>query len=458
MLHTLGDQHTAVRNVRRQIDTILDFYQRQGLTPPDLERTGKGPLSSRSAALGMDIVTVYRETLEDQLKELDRDNENLALLHDDAQKKAKEAELFEVEDQSRKDEIAMKKQQFERLYDQLAAYDVTRNQEGYRLQQISQVRIERSLKRVIKLVGTCGVLGMALVFCLTYFREWNDSRLKSLDEIRQLGAQTLLGAIPAFDGPTEALSFGKGGLSPTLYYYHRPGSKEAEAFRSLRTTLLFSIREGEKVIQVSSPEPGDGKSTVAANLAVAIAQSGKRVLLIDADLRRPAQHFLFGENQEIGLSDVLLREIAWENAVRSTPVDGLSLMTAGLCPEQPAELLSTAMLPILLKQVRSEYDVILLDSPPVLAVSDPCIVAPHADGMIVTLRMMKTRQLVVQRLKERLTAHGIKCLGIVANSVDADIAAKSGYDYDSYNSYLPETRRDGTPKPPAAVTSNSIHG
>ncbi|MCA8998564.1 MAG: polysaccharide biosynthesis tyrosine autokinase [Planctomycetaceae bacterium] len=453
LLHSLGADHSAVRNVQGQIDTILDFYTKQGLTPPDLEQSGKNPLSSRSAALGMDIVTVYRETLEDQLKELDKDDENLAILHEDAEEKAKEAELFEVEDQRRKDEIAMKKEQFERLYDQLAAYDVGRQQEGYRLQQISQVRLERSLKRVIKLVGSCGVLGIALVFSLAYFREWSDSRLKTLDDVRQATKDVVLGSVPEFAVSAESRDHRRGQLSPTLYYYHQPGSREAEAFRSLRTTLLFSMKNGEKVLQMSSPEPGDGKSTLAANLAIATAQSGKKVLLIDTDLRQPTQHFLFGLEQEVGLTDVLLREIEWRNAVRNTPVSGLGVMTAGLCPDNPAELLSGAMFPQMIREARDEYDIIILDSPPVLAVSDPSIVAPHADGMALTVRLKKTRHLTVQRALEKLANHGVKLYGVIANDLDAEAAAADGYEVGNYGSYYRDSESTTSQKTVSPVST-----
>jgi len=436
LLHTLGEEHTQVRNVRRQISTLLDFYTRQGLRAPDLNHGAKTPLSSRSAALGMDIVTVYQETLQGQLKELEVDNQNLKLLHQDAEKKAKRAEMFEVEDQRRKDEIAQKKEQRERLFDQIAEYDISREQEGYRLQQISQVRLERSLKRVIKLVGTCGMLGVVIVFCLTYLREWFDTTLKTLDDVRAFTGTQLLGAVPGFAASADADRLARErGLSAALCYFHRPGSREAEAFRSVRTTLFVSMQPGQKIIQVSSPEPGDGKSTAAANLAIAMAQSGKRVLLVDGDLRRPTQHALFHVPQDVGLTDVLMGEIDWQNAVRSTPVDGLSLMTAGLCPENPAELLSTAALPEILHRIREEYDVVILDSPPVLAVSDPCIIVPHTDGMLVVLRMNKTKQAAAERMQEMLTAHGVHVFGVIANDFHASNAAEAGYDYAAYGSY-----------------------
>lgn len=454
LLHTLGEEHTQVRNVRRQIQTILDFYSRQGLTPPNLQETGQSPVSSRSAALGMDLVGVYRDTLQGQLKELELDNQNLSLLHEDAKKKAKQAEMFEVEEQRRKDEIALKKQQQERLFDQIAEYDMSREQEGYRLQQISQVRLERSLKRVIKLVGTCGVLGLVLVFGLAYFREWYDTSLKTLDEVRTFTGLQLMGSIPSFTSTEDSDRLAEErGLSPALCYYHRPGSREAESYRSVRTTLFVAMNAAEQLIQVSSPEPGDGKSTTAANLAVAIAQSGKKVLLIDCDLRRPTQHAIFRVPQEIGVTDVLLKEIDWENAVRSTPIEGLSLMTAGLCPENPAEVLSTGSLPQMLRQARQQFDIILVDSPPVLAVSDPCIVSPHVDGMLLVVRMQKTKRAALKRMQETLTAHGIRMFGTIANDFHAKLASESGYDYESYGNYYGSPASQSRGSTPSVASS-----
>lgn len=436
LLHSLGEEHTQVRNVRRQIDTILDFYTRQGLKPPERKSNENGPVSSRSAALGMDLVLVYRETLVGQLRELELDNQNLSLLHGDAQKKAKDAEMFQVEDQRRKDDISQKKQQLERLFDQIAEYDISRGQEGYRLQQISRVRIERSLKRVIKLVGTCGVFGMALIFCLAYFREWCDTTLKTLDEVTTFSREQLLGAIPTFTNNAELTRIAESrGLSPALCYYHRPGSREAESYRTIRTSLLVSMKEGHKVLQVTSAAPGEGKSTTAANLAVAMAQSGKSVLLIDADLRRPTQQDLFRVPQEVGLTDVLLGEIDWQNAIRSTRIDGLSLMTAGLCPENPAELLSKSLLEETLNRAREEYDYVLVDTPPVLAVSDPCIIAPHADGLLLVVRMKKTKKATLLRTRETLDAHGVNVSGVVANDFQASGAGEAGYDEETYGSY-----------------------
>lgn len=453
LLQSLGPDHANVKNARQQVQSILDFYRRQGLTPPELSGDPQTGISSRSAALGTDIVAAYQDTLNEQLRELQLDNENLEVLHNGAKGRAKSAKLFEVEDQRQKDEIATKKKQLEDQLTLLSNYDITREQEGYRMQQISAVRLERSLKRVLKIVGMCGVLGAVLVFCLAYFREWYDTRLKTLEEVRMLTGTSLLGTLPTFISSNDADRLAEQrGVSPKLCYFHRPGSRDAEAFRSLRTTLYVTVREGQRVLQVSSAEPGDGKSTTAANLAVAIAQSGKAVLLIDGDLRRPTQHQLFHVSQEVGLSEVLQHELEWRNAVRPSVVDGLSLMTSGHCPENPAELLSGDVLPRLLAEARKEYDFVIVDSPPVLAVSDPCNISPHADGMLLVVRMQKTKRATARRLQETLQAHGVRVVGTIANDFTKQLAADSGYDYDTYGTYYSRSapEKAGTaPRAPA---------
>ena len=438
LLHSLGEDHTAVRNVRRQIDTILDSYSQQGLTTPSYQRSSENP-AEHSDSAGMDLVSVYEDTLRSQLAELEVVGKNLVLMQKDAQKKAKDAELYQVEDQRLKDELPLKKSQLTQIFDQIATYDVAKEQEGYRFKQIAQVRIERSLKRVIKIVGAFGIFGVGLVFALAYFREWLDTRIKTIEELCKLSSAQLLGTIPKFvSSPDADRLASESGLSPALVYFHRPGSREAEAFRSIRTTLFHSFKEQDQVLLVSSAEPGDGKSTVVANTALAMAQAGKRVLLIDCDLRRPTQHHLFGTEQEIGITDVLLNEIEWRNALRSTPVESLSLMTAGLCPENPAELLSVAPLQNILSEMREEYDLIILDSPPVLAVSDPTILSPHVDGVVSVARIMKNKRASVTRMTETLGVHGARVFGMIANSVGEQEAANAGYGGETYGSYFTE--------------------
>jgi capsular exopolysaccharide synthesis family protein len=444
LLQSLGPDHVSVKNVQQQIDTILDFYRRQGLTPPTLERSSSP--SNRPGTAGVDMVTVYEQMLQEQLHELDADNEKLVLLHADAQQRAKDAQLFEIEDQRRKDDIARLKKQADQNFAQIAAYDVAQEQEGYRMKQISQVRVQRSLKQVLKIVGACTLAGMAIVFCLAYFREWSDTRLKTLAEVRDFTRSPLLGAVPSFSTNSLSEKTRESRWHPALRYFHQPASREAEAFRSIRTALLFTLKSGQQVVQVSSAEPGDGKSTTLANLAIAFAQSGKRVLLLDADLRRPTQHTLFALAQEQGLSEVLQQQLKWRDAVQTTPVEGLSVITAGTTHDRPAELLAAANLQGLMQELRAQYDIILVDTPPVLAVSDPCVISTSTDGLLLVVRMLKNRQLSLQRAMELLHSQSVRVFGVVANAVDQEQAREAGLSADTYAGYYDDDASSGAPR------------
>ena len=434
LLLVLGENHADVRNVRRQIETILDFYQRQGLTPPNLGTSSSTASSSKDKA-GANLAQTYLTILESKVDELEDEKLSLASAYKEAETTAKSAASFEVVDQRYKDDISRKKKELDSVLKQITEFDLNRQQEGYTLSRTNDVRVSRSIKKVIKIVGAFGVLGLLAVFCLAYFREWYDTTLKTAEETRDAIGAAVMGAIPHFK-PSHETALERlaqeNGLSPALVYFHRPGSREAEAYRSCRTTLFHSTKNSpDKIIQITSAEPGDGKSTTSANLAIAIAQSGKKVLLIDADLRRPTMHTLFGLPQDVGLTDVLLNEVAWFTAVRPTRVNNLSVLTAGLCPDNPAELLSRSHLPEMLKAARVAYDFIIVDTPPILAISDPAIVAPYMDGLLLVVRMGKNRRAVVERAREMIDAHGIRLYGVIVNDVDYTTDAYYGA-YDKY--------------------------
>lgn len=433
LLQVLGENHADIRNVRRQIDTIMNFYQRQGLTPPPLGTDHKGGSSANKS--NTNVAQTYLTILESRVLELQDEKLSLASAYQVAIKEAKDAGTFEVLDQRYKDDISRMKRDLDSVVKQITDLDLNRDQEGYTLSRTNEVRVDRSMKRVLKIVGACGILGLLSVFCLAYFREWYDTTLKTAEETRNVIGAAVMGAIPHFKGGAAAeRQANQNGLSPALVYYHRPGSREAEAYRSFRTTIYHSTKDTkDKIIQITSAEPGDGKSTTSANLAIAIAQSGKKVLLIDADLRRPTMHTLFALPQDIGLTDVLLNEVEWFAAVRTTRLENLSVLTAGLCPQNPAELLSSPRLPEMLDHARPMYDVIIIDTPPILAVSDPAIVSPFIDGLLLVVRMGKNKRAAAERARELIDSHGIRLYGVIIN--DVNYASEDSGAYNQYDKY-----------------------
>lgn len=453
LLHLVGPDHDDVKKVRRQIETILAFYRQQGLTPPHLEPLPNDPRSrGLDVAAGVNLPQMYEQMLQNQLEYFDHQAATLREQLAESERKAKEAALLELEDQRRKEEIAAKKKELERLVADIASFKASLDSEGYLVTPVAQIRVERSLKQLLKLLGVFGLLGAGVVFGLAYLREWYDSTIRSPEEVRRAIGATVLGTVPHFEGrPNDRALAAATGISAALYYYHRPGSREAEAFRSVRTTLFSATKDaGHKVIQVSSPEPGDGKTTSVCNLAVAMAQSGKRVLLIDADLRRPTVHAVFGLRNQVGLSDVLRREIAWEHAVQPTRIDGLAVLPSGPSPDNPAELLSQAALGQLLRQGRGEYDYLLVDTPPILAVSDPCIVSPHVDGLVLVVRMFKNKRAALVRARETLETHGVPLYGVLANDLDEQAA---GYGTGAYAEYYRSEQEESPASVPGPLAA-----
>jgi capsular exopolysaccharide synthesis family protein len=270
-------------------------------------------------------------------------------------------------------------------------------------------------------------LGLVGGFGMAYLVELRDKSFRSAEEIRRRLDYQVIAHIPRIE-PDKALAERAASLavplSPMLISYFKPKSRLAESYRGVRTALYFSTQgDGHKVIQVTSPNPGDGKSTLAANLAVSIARSGKSVLLIDADLRKPTVEKSFGVSNKVGLASVINGEMEPRDVIQRTAVPHLYVLPSGPIPSNPAELLTSPRFPELLESVRERFDFILLDTPPLLAVTDPAVVAPRVDGVIMVIRITKKGRPDAERCKEILNTLDAKVIGVVVNGQEV----KSGY-------------------------------
>lgn len=212
----------------------------------------------------------------------------------------------------------------------------------------------------------------------------------------------------------------------------RPRDPAAEAYRLVRSNLLFvSGSEQPRRLLVTSPGPGDGKTSTATNLAITFAHAGERVLLVDADLRRPTVHRVFGVTAPVGLSSALAGRIDWREVVAETDVEGLSLLPAGNSPPNPAELLGTARGAEILREAGEAYDRVIVDSPPVLAVVDASLLARQVDGVILVLLAGKTRIEAAKAAAQQLRTASARILGTVINRVRRD-GGGYGYYYGYY--------------------------
>jgi succinoglycan biosynthesis transport protein ExoP len=272
--------------------------------------------------------------------------------------------------------------------------------------------------------------GLVVGICLAFFFEYVDSSIKSPDEIRTYLGLTTLGMVPALN--MKALK----GREPLINTGVPPNF--AEAFRSMRTNVLFAAAdEGSRSLVVTSTGPGEGKTMVAANLAIGFAQAGQRVILIDADMRRPRVHQIFGQNQEPGLSNLMVGHAVASATICKSGVPGLWLLNAGRIPPNPAELLGSRRFKEFIALLSQHFDAVIIDSPPIMAVTDSAIVASAASGIVFVVGAEMTSRQAARNAIEQLQNGRPRFFGAVLNRVELERNAfyYSGYYRREYAQY-----------------------
>lgn len=206
-----------------------------------------------------------------------------------------------------------------------------------------------------------------------------------------------------------------------------PKSPISEQYRTIRTNITFSsVGQEIRSLMVTSPNPGEGKSTTVANLAIVFAQQGKKVLLVDADLRKPTMHHTFNIFNSVGLTNVLTKQKALSAAVQQSQLDQLHILCSGPIPPNPAELLGSYMMTEFLQEAYHEYEVVIFDTPPALLVTDAQVIANQCDASILVVSSGQTSADTAMKAKEVLQSAQSKLLGVVLNNMSNK---KSGYDY-----------------------------
>jgi capsular exopolysaccharide synthesis family protein len=263
-------------------------------------------------------------------------------------------------------------------------------------------------------------LGLVLGVGMAFLYEQLDNTIKSTDEVEKLYGAPVLGTIPVdrMDRSTKR----------RLAIVEDPGSSTAEAYRVLRNSLDFVNFQNEiKTIIVTSAAPGEGKSTVASNLAAALAQAGKKVVLVSVDFRRPTTDQFFGVNNMIGLSDVLLGTHSLKSALQRPGDDQLLVLTAGKMPPNPSELLGSAKMRDVVHALGEWGEWVIIDTPPLLAVADPASVARWSDGVLMVSQAAVSTRDAGKRALELLDKVGAKVVGVVVWGLDDAKVGSSGY-------------------------------
>jgi capsular exopolysaccharide synthesis family protein len=264
------------------------------------------------------------------------------------------------------------------------------------------------------------VAGLGLGASIAFVSDYLDQRFKSAGDIeRDLGIP-LLGVIPHYKLRKHS--------KVLLVIVLEPWSAASEAYRSIRTWIQLSAPKALQTLLITSAVPHEGKSTTSANLAAAYAQLGRRVLLMDADLRRPTIHRMFNLGNRIGLTDILTGKAQWEQTIQSTQIENLKVLLAGPILPNPAELLSTGRVRELLHMLKGTFDTIICDSSVQLSIPDVAIIAPDMDGILLVHCPSRVNKEEVLETKKLLGRAGANIVGIVLNNV----AKKDQQHYYSY--------------------------
>lgn len=211
-----------------------------------------------------------------------------------------------------------------------------------------------------------------------------------------------------------------------------PKSHAAEAFRTLRTNIQFSsLDEERKLLVITSTQPGEGKSTVISNLGITMAQSGKKVLLVDCDLRKPTIHKKMEISNRLGITTLLSNEQKLEEVVKATNIPNFFVLTSGPIPPNPAELLGSKKMKNFISELKDYFDMILLDAPPVLAVTDAQILSTFSDGVIFVAGYGQAEKQAVAKAKELIDKVGGKIIGVVINKVPNNANNYYYYNYEN---------------------------
>jgi capsular exopolysaccharide synthesis family protein len=293
------------------------------------------------------------------------------------------------------------------------------------------------------------VVGLIFGVGIAFFLEYLDTSVKSLEDVERYLQVPVLAVIPKDVGILHKQS----GMSP-----------DAEAYRILRTNIEFNRKNPEdNAITVVSGGAGEGKSTTLVNLAYICAQGGYTTLMIDADLRRPRLHTFFDINNSVGLTNYLTTELMLEDVILQTPVDNLYFMPSGILPADAAGILNSRRMSELIQDAKQRFDLVLVDSPPILGVSDASVLASEVDLTMIVVQHRKLPRNMLLRVKQAVENVGGNVIGVVLNNVDVRSDSQYQYYTSYYTYYAPAEAQVGPPSggstpAPAKPQANAARG
>lgn len=286
------------------------------------------------------------------------------------------------------------------------------------------------------------LIGIVVGVGLAFFIEYLDTSVKTIEDIEKYLSLTVLAVVPR---------------DIAVLIKQKRDSADAEVYRILKANIEFNQadREANSYTLVSGG-PGEGKSTTLNNLAYTYAKSGARVLVVDADLRRPSQHRFFDIDNSVGLADYIQHKAELEAIIKPTKLENLSFIPSGKLPQDDAGILNSPRMGSLISQLKKQYDIVFLDSPPILGVSDASMLVSEVDNTIMVVQHRRFPRGMLQRVKQTVTHVGGNLIGVVLNNVDTRQDDSYSY-YSNYNDYYAPHKDQGAAEKKTKATANALN-
>jgi capsular exopolysaccharide synthesis family protein len=423
----------------------------KGEAHPEMKAVTARLDASREAIL-LEVANIQR-AVESDWSGLNREIGGLSGLYEEAKTRALELNLLEIQYKRLQRSKDTNERLFSIVTERSKESDLTRMLRINNIRVVDRPRLPGNpVTPVVPLnLAASGLVGALLGLLVALGREQLDRSVKSREDLEQDLGIAFLGLLPAVDQPGKKPKPGAPpeppNSKPELIVYAQPNSGPAEAARALRTNILYmSPDKPFGALLVTSAGPAEGKTTVACCIAVAMATTGQRVVLVDCDMRRPRVHKVFGLRNDVGVTTALLEPDSLDSSIHATEVPNMSVLTTGPLPPNPSELLHSESFKRVLAGLRSRFDRVIIDSPPIIPVTDAAVLATQVDGTVLVVRAMETSRESVARAKRALRDVGVGLVGCVLNSVEVD---RPEYGYYRYQYYRREGgyASDATPPP-----------
>ncbi|MBS0659879.1 MAG: polysaccharide biosynthesis tyrosine autokinase [Verrucomicrobia bacterium] len=416
----LGPQHPKIKALRAQKDVYASQLK-------DQIEAVRNSLSTRR--------NIVRETNEKLRKQVESLREEQRSLRKGSQ------EYFEV-----KGELVRAMQVLTAAEQKLSSESIERQMPQVPAiiwEKAEPASIPTSPKVVLNMVlGT--IVGLIVGIGLAFLIEYLDTSIKTMEDVESLLGVPVLAVVPK---------------NIRLLHKNPPDIPDAEAYRILRTNIEFNRKSADaNTISMVSGGPGEGKSTTLANLAYICAQGGYSVLICDADLRRPTQHKLFEISNAIGLTNFLTTNLNLEDVILPTGIENLSIIPSGILPADAVGILNSQRMSDMIAELKTRYDIIFFDSPPILGVSDGSVLSSEVDQSIIVVQHRRFPKAMLKRVKQAVTNVGGTVLGVVLNNVDLRHDPNYYYYTSYYNYYSPRSRAEAQASVPAAQPASAGRG